>query len=88
MDIEFKSLLELKERVKPALNTKLKELKSKNYNYITIDDIWNFLVNNWKNSKNLTLYDIVNDILNSNNDDIEEYSVKRSEQNDKSEPRP
>ena len=88
MDIEFKSLLELKERVKPALNTKLKELKSKNYNYITIDDIWNFLVNNWKNSKNLTLYDIVNDILNSNTDDIEEYSVKRSEQNDKSEPRP
>ena len=84
MDIEFKSLSELKERVKPALNTKLKELKSKNYNYITIDDIWNFLVNNWKNSKNLTLYDIVNDILNLNNDDIEEYSIKRSEQNDKS----
>ena len=88
MDVEFKNLLELKERVTPALNSKLKELKNKNYNYVTIDDIWNFLIKNWKNSKNLTLYDIVNDILNLNNDDIEEYVVKRSEQNDKSEPRP
>lgn len=87
MDIEFKNLSELRERVTPALNTKLKELKTKNYNYVTIDDIWDFLIKNWKKSKNLTLYDIINDILNLNNEDIEEYAVKRSEQNDKSEPR-
>ena len=87
MDIEFKNLSELRERVTPALNIKLKELKAKNYNYVTIDDIWDFLIKNWKKSKNLTLYDIINDILNLNNEDIEEYAVKRSEQNDKSEPR-
>lgn len=87
MDIEFKNLSELRKRVTPALNTKLKELKAKNYNYVTIDDIWDFLIKNWKKSKNLTLYDIINDILNLNNEDIEEYAVKRSEQNDKSEPR-
>ena len=87
MDIEFKSLLELKERVTPALYTKLKELKSQNYNFVTIDDIWEFLIKDWKKGKNLTLYDIINDILNLNNEDIEEYAVKRSEQNDKSEPR-
>lgn len=87
MDIEFNSLKELKERVTPALNTKLKELKSKNYNSITIDDIWNFLIKKWKNGKNLTLYDIINDILNLDNEDIEEYAVKRSEQDDKGEPR-
>ena len=87
MDIEFKSLSELKKRVTPALNTKLKELKSKNYNYVTIDDIWDFLIKNWKTSKNLTLYDIINDILNLNNEDIEEYAVKRSEKNDKNESR-
>jgi hypothetical protein len=84
MDIEFNSLEELKQRVTPALETKLKELKSKNYNYVTIEDIWQFLIKNWKKGKDLTLYDIINDILNLNNEDIEEYAVKRSEQNDKS----
>lgn len=84
MDIEFNSLEELKQRVTPALETKLKELKSKNYNYVTTEDIWQFLIKNWKKGKDLTLYDIINDILNLNNEDIEEYAVKRSEQNDKS----
>ena len=84
MDIEFNSLEELKQRVTPALETKLKELKSKNYNYVTTEDIWEFLIKNWKKGKDLTLYDIINDILNLNNEDIEEYAVKRSEQNDKS----
>ena len=87
MELEFNSLAELKERVAPALYTKLKELKSQNYKYVTIDDIWNFLIKDWKKGKNLTLYDIINDILNLNNEDIEEYAIKRSEQNDKSEPR-
>lgn len=84
MDIEFNSLEELKQRVTPALETKLKELKSKNYNYVTTEDIWQFLIKNWKKGKDLTLYDIINDILNLSNEDIEEYAVKRSEQNDKS----
>lgn len=84
MDIEFNSLEELKQRVTPALETKLKELKSKNYNYVATEDIWQFLIKNWKKGKDLTLYDIINDILNLNNEDIEEYAVKRSEQNDKS----
>ncbi len=83
MDIEFENLLQLKKRVTPALYTKLKELKNKNYKYVTIEDIWDFLIKNWKKGKNLTLYDIVNDILNLNNEDIEEYAIKRSEQNDK-----
>ena len=87
MELEFKNLSELKKRITPALYTKLKELKNENYKYTTIDDIWNFLIKNWKKSKNLTLYDIINDILNLNNEDIEEYAIKRSEQDDKSEPK-
>jgi len=85
MDIEFDNLEELKKRITPALKTKLKELKNNNYNLITIEDIWNYLIKyKWKTSKNLTLYDIINDILKINNDDIEEYAIKRREQNDKS----
>ena len=87
MDIEFKSLSELKKRVTPALYTKLKELKKENYSFVTIDDIWEFLIKDWKKGKNLTLYDIINEILDLNDEDIEEYALKRSKQNDKSEPR-
>ena len=83
MDIEFNSMQELKERVTPALKTKLKELKSKNYKMIETEDIWKYLINKkWKKASNLTLYDIVNDILNTENEEIEEYA-KRSEENDK-----
>lgn len=85
MDIEFDNLEELKKRITPALKTKLKELKNNNYNLITTEDIWNYLIKyKWKTSKNLTLYDIINDILKINNDDIEEFAIKRREQNDKS----
>ncbi len=82
MDIEFKNLNELKKRITPALNTKLKELKSQNYNMIEIEDIWKYLINKkWKKANNLTLYDIINDILNTENEEIEEYT-KRSKKND------
>lgn len=83
MNIEFKNLEELKKRILPAIQTKLKELNKKQYKIVTQDDIWNYLIKTkWKKSTDLTLYDIVNDILNLNNDEIEEYAIKRSETND------
>lgn len=77
MDIEFKNLLELKTRITPALKTKVKELNS----YVTEEDIWNYQKIKWKESNNLTLYDIINDIINLKKEEIEEYV--RSELNDK-----
>ena len=63
--MEFNSIKELYERVKPALTTKYKELKRMNYFYIKEEDIWNYLKNyKWKNSKNLNLYEMIDDILN------------------------
>ena len=77
--IEFNNLLELKERITPALTTKVKEINS----YVTEEDIWEYLKIKWKKSTNLTLYDIINDIINLKKEDIEEYA--RSDKNDKSE---
>ncbi len=89
MDIEFDNLEELKNRITPALKTKLKELKNNNYNLITIEDIWTYLIKyKWKTSKDLTLYDIINDILKIENEDIEEFAMKRREHDDESKPRP
>ena len=77
--IEFNNLLELKERITPALATKAKEINS----YVTEENIWDYLKIKWKKSTNLTLYDIINDIINLKKEEIEEYV--RSDKNDKSE---
>lgn len=74
--IEFNNLQELKTRITPALKTKVKELNS----FITEEDIWKYLKTKWKTSTNLTLYDIINDIIKLKKEEIEEYI--RSEKND------
>lgn len=74
MDIEFKNVLELYERLKPALNAKLAELKRNDINYIKIEDIWNYLrISKWSKSNNLLLYQMVDDILNIDNILLDNY---------------
>lgn len=61
--MEFESALELKNRVMPALKMKEERLKIDGYDF-TSEDIWFYLKQNkWAKSKNLTLNEIVNDIL-------------------------
>lgn len=62
--IEFKSVEELFRRIKPALYSKITELKRKGFDYIKEEDVWNYLMDNvWKNKNNLTLSEMTNDIL-------------------------
>ena len=61
--MEFESAQELKERVMPALKIKEERLKNEGFD-VSFEDIWFYLKQNkWSNSKNLTLNEIVNDIL-------------------------
>ena len=74
MDIEFNSIKELYDRVTPALNTKVIELKRNDLDYIKKDDIWNYLKDKkWSKANNLLLYQMVDDILNLDNNEIDEY---------------
>ncbi|MEG0826319.1 MAG: post-transcriptional regulator [Bacilli bacterium] len=74
MDIEFKSVEELYHRIKPALSTKKEEMKRLGYNYINEIDIWNYLKEiKWKSSFNLSLSDMVNDVLNTDEIIIDRY---------------
>ena len=74
MEIEFNSLEELYNRLRPALNVKLSELKANGYGYLKLEDIWNYLKENkWKSSHDLMLSDMVSDILNSDNALIDDY---------------
>ena len=68
--MEFESLSELKDRVMPALIIKEEYFKKLGFN-ITREDIWTYLkINKWMNSHDLTLNEIVNDILKLEYNDI------------------
>jgi len=74
MNIEFGSAQELYERLKPALISKVGELKRDGYEYLKTEDVWNYLKEKkWKSSKNLALYEVVSDIFNSDNALIDAY---------------
>lgn len=70
----FSSLDELYKRVTPALKSKVKELKRIGVNYVQEADVWNYLKNNmWSRKSNLTLCEMVNDIITVSNIELEKY---------------
>ncbi len=76
MDIEFKTLDELYRRIKPALYSKVKELKRNGISYIKEEDIWNYLsLNAWKDSTSLSLSEMVSSILHIRDDELKEYAL-------------
>ena len=73
-DLNFRNLDELYNRIKPALYSKVEEIKKNNISYIKEGDIWNYLsINKWKNSESLTLNDMVTDIMDLKIDDVKMY---------------
>lgn len=79
---EFKSIQELYNRVLPALKIRVNEAKRNGLN-IKESDIWKYLISiKWKNGSNLMLFDIVDDILNAELTEINEYKIKE-EKNEK-----
>lgn len=74
MNTEFTTLEQLYERLKPALRTKMREMRSLGYTYIREEDIWNYLKEvKWINSKNLLLFEMVRDVLNVDNGSVDSY---------------
>ena len=74
MDIKFNNVTELYNRLLPALRSKVSELKNNGYDYLNVNDVWNYLRDTrWQNGHNLTLSDMVSDILYSDNELIDAY---------------
>ena len=74
---EYKSQRELYLSLIPALNVKLRLLKNSDYKNIDKIDMWNYLkISKWKNSINLTISEMVNDIIHADNKDIDIYLKK------------
>ena len=74
MEVEFRTVSELYARLKPALTTKAEEMRRNGYLYIKEEDIWNYLKEiKWVKSTNLELYQMVSDVLNTDNIVIDSY---------------
>ncbi len=81
-DLSFSNVKDLALRVRPALNTKRKELTRLGYSNITNNDIWRFLVaTKWLTSKDITLADIVDDILHVDNNKLNIYIENTTRRN-------
>ena len=73
---EYKSQKELFDSLKPAFSVKLRLIK-KDYDYITKNDIWNYLkINKWCKDKNLGLSEMVNDIINVDIEKVDRFLKK------------
>lgn len=84
MDITFNSLEELYKHIKPALYAKKNELNRNGYKYIKEEDIWNYLKEiKWKRSVDLSLYEMVSDIFNTDDAIIDTYLRSKLHQNDR-----
>ena len=74
LKIEFNSIEELYKRVYPALSAKTSELKRLGYKNIEEKNIWDFLSTAvFARTKNLTLADIVHEIMHVDINSLEKY---------------
>lgn len=77
--MEYKSQKDLYLNLIPALNVKVKLLKRNNYKDVTKEDIWNYLkVNKWQYAIDLTLADMVQDIIHTDNIEINNYKLQNN----------
>ncbi len=74
---EFNSLRELYIKVRPALKLKKEELKKLGMSHIVEADIWNYLrTEKWIKTVDLSLSELVNDIIECDIDKLDFYTKK------------
>ena len=69
----YTNIKELFNDLKPAFNVKLRLIK-KDYDYITRNDIWNYLkINKWRKDIGLTISEMVDDIIMVDIDKVDRF---------------
>ena len=72
--MEFFSLQQLYKKLIPAFNVKKRLILNSKYKDITNENIWVYLTETkWKKSFNLSLPDMINDIITVDLDEINKY---------------
>ena len=73
-ELKFTNLEQLYRKLLPALTTKVADLKRSNVVGIKEIDIWNYLkIFYWKTKKDLTLGEMVDDILSTPNEELVKF---------------
>ncbi len=77
MDNTFKTIDDLYKRLKPALYSKVVELKRMGLDYIKEEDIFNYLLeSSWSKKDNLSISELTNEILYLDKNLITSYVMK------------
>ena len=75
--LEYSNIQELYNALIPAFNVKLRMFSKSDFKNIKRKDIWNFLKDNkWINSVNLTISEMVSDIINVDGYKVLQYKEK------------
>lgn len=78
MEKKINNQRDLYNKVLPALKTKKNELICAGIKIVKEEDIWNYnKETKWRNATSLTLAGIVDDILNTENEEYLNYVVKK-----------
>ncbi len=78
MDFGLNNSLDLYKRLLPAINSKINELSKYEIFYVKREDIWNYLKQEkWKND-NISLAEMVDDILNTDNEKLVKYVKEKT----------
>ena len=79
---KINTINELYKRLTPVLRMKSSEVNRMCKSRLTNIDIWNyFIVNKWKNKKDLRLYELVSDILDCDSLEIIKYTRELEKKN-------
>ena len=72
--MEFTSLEQLYRKILPAFNVKKRLILNSRYKHITNENIWIYLTETkWKKSHDLSLPEIINDIITVDLEEINNY---------------
>ncbi len=78
MEKKISTQRDLYNKVLPALKTKKNELLRSGIRIVKEEDIWNYNKEmKWRNASSLSLAGIVDDILNTKNEEYENYVIKK-----------
>lgn len=83
IEMEYSSQEELFKKLRGAFNVKLRMI-NKEYDYIKMVDIWNYLkINKWRYDNNLTISEMVNDIINVKIEKIDSFLKERMKEEER-----
>ena len=78
MDFGLNNSLDLYKTLLPAINSKINELSKYEIFYVKREDIWNYLKQEkWKDD-NISLAEMVDDILNTDNEKLVKYVKEKT----------